>query len=130
MHQNRKFVKNLTSGCNAECDCDSSLYSPVCAFENTTFYSPCYAGCKTSDGLGSQAVDHLIIKIKLWNFLDSFQFLQNYFDCACIGGANVTNAACSPQNCELMFVFLAFFGFLVLTEFMTAIPIQQAELRY
>ncbi|KAL6434267.1 hypothetical protein ACFW04_006001 [Cataglyphis niger] len=39
---------NLTAGCNADCNCASVKYSPVChESSRTTFFSACHAGCRT-----------------------------------------------------------------------------------
>ncbi|CAL1679963.1 unnamed protein product [Lasius platythorax] len=39
---------NLTAGCNADCNCASVKYSPVCHEPSkTTFFSACHAGCRT-----------------------------------------------------------------------------------
>ena len=46
---------NITSSCNAMCNCDVKYYSPVCSKEDQlTFYSPCYAGCTAEDVLGDK----------------------------------------------------------------------------
>lgn len=39
-------LTNLTTLCNAGCECDNLPYSPVCD-ETTgkTYFSPCHAGC-------------------------------------------------------------------------------------
>ncbi|XP_030564962.1 solute carrier organic anion transporter family member 2A1 [Drosophila novamexicana] len=37
---------NLTTNCNANCSCEGVNYSPVChEASDTTYYSPCHAGC-------------------------------------------------------------------------------------
>lgn len=39
---------NLTSNCNAECNCEYVKYAPVCHEPSqTTFFSACHAGCST-----------------------------------------------------------------------------------
>lgn len=39
---------NLTSNCNAECNCDGVKYSPVChEASKITYYSACHVGCRT-----------------------------------------------------------------------------------
>lgn len=36
--------------CNSNCNCDGISYSPVCdRSTNTTYFSPCHAGCRTYD---------------------------------------------------------------------------------
>ena len=40
----------LKSGCNANCDCTTSIYTPICsADQRTTYFSPCFAGCDALD---------------------------------------------------------------------------------
>ncbi|XP_073826986.1 organic anion transporting polypeptide 33Ea [Musca autumnalis] len=39
---------NLSTACNANCGCEDVPYSPICHEETeTTFFSPCHAGCQT-----------------------------------------------------------------------------------
>ncbi|XP_054156342.1 solute carrier organic anion transporter family member 74D-like [Oppia nitens] len=36
----------MKSRCNADCDCTTSVFTPVCSSDRaTTYFSPCYAGC-------------------------------------------------------------------------------------
>lgn len=38
---------NLTSPCNAACNCEQTKYAPVChELSGTTFFSACHAGCR------------------------------------------------------------------------------------
>ena len=51
----RSSLVNITSSCNAACNCDVKYFSPVCSKQDQrTFYSPCYAGCKADDRLGDK----------------------------------------------------------------------------
>ena len=46
---------NLTSSCNAACNCDVKYFSPVCSeTDQLTFYSPCYAGCSADNVVGGK----------------------------------------------------------------------------
>ena len=49
-------IVNLTSQCNAACDCDPSLYNPVCGTNGVTYYSACHAGC-------TEASEHMSNKV-------------------------------------------------------------------
>jgi len=62
----RPFPINLTSVCNAGCDCNDNLMEPVCAPNGVGYFSPCHAGCASVNG----------------RLLPSY--LQNYSDCACV----------------------------------------------
>ncbi|ELK36635.1 Solute carrier organic anion transporter family member 4C1 [Myotis davidii] len=39
---------NLTTPCNANCNCMRSHYYPVCGRDGVQYFSPCFAGCKSS----------------------------------------------------------------------------------
>ncbi|CAG2119158.1 unnamed protein product, partial [Medioppia subpectinata] len=42
---------SMNAQCNQGCDCTTSIFTPICsgADKSTTYFSPCYAGCKTID---------------------------------------------------------------------------------
>ncbi|CAG2102524.1 unnamed protein product [Medioppia subpectinata] len=40
----------MNAECNAGCDCSTSIFTPICSADRmTTYFSPCYAGCKNID---------------------------------------------------------------------------------
>lgn len=47
---NSLLVNDSVVSCNVNCNCDGISYSPVCdRLTNTTYFSPCHAGCRTFD---------------------------------------------------------------------------------
>lgn len=42
---------NMTTWCNVGCQCSESTYFPVCGVDKTTYFSPCFAGCKKKIGI-------------------------------------------------------------------------------
>lgn len=44
------LINGTVISCNSNCACDGVSYSPVCdRSTNTTYFSPCHAGCRTYD---------------------------------------------------------------------------------
>uniref|UniRef100_A0A158R5P2 Solute carrier organic anion transporter family member n=1 Tax=Syphacia muris TaxID=451379 RepID=A0A158R5P2_9BILA len=97
----------LNSSCNSDCHC-SNFYNPVCNTQTgITYYSPCYAGCD----------DESITQLE-WS------------NCRCVlsNQSNVVKGLC-PNSCPQI-LFFAVFGLLCFFTFSSAIPIQNASLRY
>ncbi|XP_064596760.1 solute carrier organic anion transporter family member 4C1-like [Liolophura sinensis] len=101
----------LKSECNAQCNCDLDQYSPVCGIDRIQYFSPCHAGCQTSnDG--------------------------KYSACACINETisfpNQTHGAedgnCNSV-CPMMYVFLCLFFITVLLTFISGTPTTMVVLR-
>ncbi len=45
------FQVNLTADCNMGCRCSPNELEPVCDTQNKiSYYSPCFAGCKSAEG--------------------------------------------------------------------------------
>ncbi|KAJ0064579.1 hypothetical protein NL108_010908, partial [Boleophthalmus pectinirostris] len=104
-------VDELTAQCNSNCSCDTH-FSPVCGADHVVYFSPCYAGC-TSTNLTSDG--------------------KVYSDCSCIAanssrGSLALAGKCSTE-CPYMSLFLAVFFFCILFTFLTSIPAITATLR-
>lgn len=101
---------NITSSCNAMCNCDVKYYSPVCSKEDQlTFYSPCYAGCTAEDVLGDKL----------------------YQNCSCfstLSSEGVQGSGCEPE-CNTLVPFLICLLFLMIFTFSNNIPATTATLR-
>lgn len=47
---NSLLLNGSIISCNTNCNCDGISYTPVCdRFTNTTYFSPCHAGCRAYD---------------------------------------------------------------------------------
>ena len=46
------------ASCKADCNCDYTLYSPVCSEDKQTFISACHAGCKNTTFIDGVKVSH------------------------------------------------------------------------
>lgn len=84
---------SLVSKCNMLCACESRKYSPVCDVDaRVTFFSPCQAGCKSTNSLNGTTL---------------------FGDCSCILGKGVAKEGMCSTNCEENFItFLVFICFL------------------
>ena len=53
----RKSSPGLVSGCNTDCGCTTEGFEPVCV-EDIVYFSPCHAGCLSSDTENGVKVRH------------------------------------------------------------------------
>ncbi|XP_061725208.1 solute carrier organic anion transporter family member 2B1-like isoform X2 [Cydia pomonella] len=88
---NRSEIGGLTElnytqpTCGRSCGCDRPWmeFTPVCVPEQmTTYFSPCHAGCATSDTVNTIGV---------------------YSNCSCAPGLRVTKGACDDGSCASMY---------------------------
>ncbi|XP_010001250.1 PREDICTED: solute carrier organic anion transporter family member 1C1-like [Chaetura pelagica] len=49
---------NLMASCNADCGCKLDQWDPVCGDNGITYMTACFAGCKSSTGMGKNMVFH------------------------------------------------------------------------
>ncbi|XP_036615082.1 solute carrier organic anion transporter family member 1B1-like [Trichosurus vulpecula] len=56
------------SFCNSDCNCDTNIWDPICGDDGLTYMSPCLAGCKSSEGHGTDLVFHNCSCIEANNF--------------------------------------------------------------
>ncbi|XP_055663675.1 solute carrier organic anion transporter family member 1C1-like isoform X3 [Falco peregrinus] len=53
------FPKNsFKASCNADCSCKLDQWDPVCGADGITYMTACFAGCKSSTGMGKNMVFH------------------------------------------------------------------------
>ncbi|KAL9961463.1 hypothetical protein ACROYT_G030405 [Oculina patagonica] len=101
---------NITSSCNAMCNCDVKYFAPVCSKQDQlTFYSPCYAGCTADDVLED----------------------KHYQNCSCFSTPSneaVQGSGCEPE-CNTLVPFLICLLFLMFFTFSNNIPATTATLR-
>lgn len=98
---------NLTSACNAACDCDPEAYLPVAGDDGLTYFSACHAGCRVED-----------VEDEEWS------------ECECMppssgrtATAGKANDGCTALGPFLFFLFLAMFA-----TFANNVPATQAVL--
>ncbi|XP_059549985.1 solute carrier organic anion transporter family member 4C1 [Myotis daubentonii] len=110
---------NLTTPCNANCNCMRSHYYPVCGRDGVQYFSPCFAGCKSSV---------------------SRKHSEVYYNCSCIEmKTEITPPAESPgyeakagkceTRCTNLPVFLGIFFAAIVFTFMAGTPITVSILR-
>lgn len=101
---------NITSSCNAACNCDVKYFSPVCSKKDQlTFYSPCYAGCTANSVLGD----------------------KKYQNCSCFANPlseGIEESGCKP-DCNTIYPFMFCLFGLMLFTFSNNIPATTATLR-
>ncbi|CAG2161777.1 unnamed protein product [Oppiella nova] len=115
------FQVNLTADCNMGCRCSPNELEPVCDTQNKiSYYSPCFAGCKSAEGPRNT---------------------QNYSNCACIS-LNMTyssnqevtaiplaTAGPCPQLCQAMIPFMVLLFVITLVVSITQMPLLMITLR-
>ncbi|XP_075680829.1 solute carrier organic anion transporter family member 74D-like [Dermatophagoides pteronyssinus] len=68
--------------CNRDCGCTGEIYQPICIKDgNTNFFSPCYAGCKTSFHLPGHEV-------------------VTFHNCSCVPQPQVTTSGLCQTDCN------------------------------
>lgn len=78
---------SLNADCNSGCDCTTRVFTPICSTDGqTTFFSPCYAGCKGVDRAGD---------------------VDTFADCSCLvkSGGSATAGYC-PTDCNMLPYYL------------------------
>ncbi|XP_036998536.2 solute carrier organic anion transporter family member 4C1 isoform X2 [Artibeus jamaicensis] len=110
---------NLTTPCNANCNCVRSRYYPVCGRDGVQYFSPCFAGCKNSV---------------------SERRPEAYYNCSCIemkteithpGGSFGFEAKAGKceTRCTNLPIFLGIFFAAIVFTFMAGTPITMSILR-
>ncbi|XP_054445998.1 solute carrier organic anion transporter family member 4C1 [Pteronotus mesoamericanus] len=110
---------NLTTLCNANCNCMRSHYYPVCGRDGIQYFSPCFAGCKNSVSKRRPEV---------------------YYNCSCIemkteitpSAANFgfeAKAGKCETRCTNLPIFLGIFFAAIVFTFMAGTPITVSILR-
>ena len=106
----------MESFCNADCNCTTESYDPICGDNNIEYFSPCHAGCTDVIDDGDDPL---------------------YTDCSCVWSSDddvsVRNATASPgicaQDCDVFGLFLFLFLCINLTTFISSTAGQAATLR-
>ncbi|XP_039292347.1 solute carrier organic anion transporter family member 1B2 isoform X2 [Nilaparvata lugens] len=75
--------KDLLEYCNKDCDCNQVPFTPVCSeYDQFVFYSPCHAGCSSSQGTGQHRV---------------------FLDCQCVSSHSVRGGHCTRGKCSIFY---------------------------
>lgn len=163
MHQSRNIVKayillnsssqeyslpKLESECSTSvgCTCSPLEYDPVCGRDNVMYFSPCYAGCRSSHQVDNIAVRFPLfmlgsIDANLSNLLKVY-FIQVFADCNCVGESakNLLNPSSSNftvmatrdkcwSRCTSLGLFLGVSFVLIVFTFLISMPALSATLR-
>ncbi|XP_036603815.1 solute carrier organic anion transporter family member 4C1-like [Trichosurus vulpecula] len=118
-YKGAESVGNITAPCNLRCNCSRSFYYPVCGRDSLQYFSPCIAGCTSSNTIEHQKV---------------------YYNCSCVGQkkrllstveGDVIDAQAGrcESRCKNLPIFFAFFFATVVFTFMAGTPITVAILR-
>ncbi|XP_006755210.1 PREDICTED: solute carrier organic anion transporter family member 4C1 [Myotis davidii] len=110
---------NLTTPCNANCNCMRSHYYPVCGRDGVQYFSPCFAGCKSSVSVKHSEV---------------------YYNCSCIemkteitppaeSSGHEAKAGKCETRCTNLPIFLGIFFAAIVFTFMAGTPITVSILR-
>ncbi|CAH1772290.1 unnamed protein product [Owenia fusiformis] len=105
---NGSTLVSMKNTCNDACSCHST-YNPICGDDGNVYFSPCHAGCKSSD------VESL-----------------NYSNCSCVDSMSQrasVEEACVTW-CPAMFAFIIFLFFNMFFLFATHVAGTQANMRY
>lgn len=108
---NRFLNDELAAQCNANCSCDRQLFSPVCGTDSITYYSPCYAGCSSSNLTGTGQV---------------------YTDCGCVDGNASWGSASAGKcasSCPYTAVFITMFTLGAISVLLYSMPAITTTLR-
>ena len=74
--------------CNSDCTCSTELYDPVCdASTQTTYFSPCFAGCH--------------------DFRGNISSVTLYTNCSCVAAGTVVPGECGGSCYQRMWISLA-----------------------
>ncbi|XP_074839829.1 solute carrier organic anion transporter family member 1C1-like isoform X1 [Carettochelys insculpta] len=100
------FLKDdLTASCNSDCGCELNQWDPVCGDNGITYTTACFAGCKSSIGIGKNRVFH---------------------NCSCVQGQGPENGnssavlgQCQRENCSRTLPY--FFTLLSISIFILAL---------
>ncbi|XP_013775144.1 solute carrier organic anion transporter family member 4A1-like [Limulus polyphemus] len=116
----KRDVVSFKADCNAQCDCPTERYNPVCGTDNVIYFSPCFAGCQSFHHLADTKV---------------------YENCTCVEGPGrnetikdstvviqAVREKC-PNSCTLMPLFLVMIFFAMLFTFLVSMPSLSATLR-
>ncbi|KAM9095276.1 solute carrier organic anion transporter family member 4C1-like isoform X1 [Sarcophilus harrisii] len=118
-YKGAESIGNITASCNLRCYCSRSYYYPVCGRDSLQYFSPCIAGCTSSNTIDHQKV---------------------YYNCSCVGQkkrvlstveGDVIDAQAGKceSRCKNLPIFFAFFFATVMFTFMAGTPVTVAILR-
>lgn len=101
----------LEARCNANCQCKTYPYSPICA-NGINYYNPCFAGCTMMNPMNGSITE------------------SKFYNCSCVAasassptvGLGIAVGGRCPSTCNLLIPFMVLLFFIMFFTFIVNVP--------